>query len=148
MTRARVRSRVEHVFAAEKRRMGLVVRTIRLARANAKTTPQSRLQHAPARGVGRQNRSSLNTDHGQRLPPARTHGHNRHDRRTIRARGALNNRKGCFFGVPNCPFMGCERAPHPTLLRCTPAMPAGAAKSLWDLGDMVRVLKDWESRNA
>jgi IS5 family transposase len=37
-TRARVRSRVEHVFAAEKRRMGLVVRSIGLARATAKIT--------------------------------------------------------------------------------------------------------------
>jgi IS5 family transposase len=37
-TRARVRSRVEHIFAAEKRRMGLVVRTIGLARATAKIT--------------------------------------------------------------------------------------------------------------
>jgi transposase, IS5 family len=37
-TRARVRSRVEHVFATEKRRMGLVVRTIGLARATAKIT--------------------------------------------------------------------------------------------------------------
>lgn len=38
VTRARVRSRVEHVFAAEKRRMGLVVRTIGLLRATAKIT--------------------------------------------------------------------------------------------------------------
>jgi transposase, IS5 family len=37
-TRARVRSRVEHVFAAEKHRMGLVVRTIGLLRATAKIT--------------------------------------------------------------------------------------------------------------
>jgi IS5 family transposase len=37
-TRARVRSRVEHVFATEKRRMGLVIRTIGLARATAKIT--------------------------------------------------------------------------------------------------------------
>jgi IS5 family transposase len=37
-TRARVRSRVEHVFAATKVRMGLVVRTIGLARATAKIT--------------------------------------------------------------------------------------------------------------
>ncbi len=37
-TRARVRSRVEHVFAAEKRRMRLVVRTIGLLRATAKIT--------------------------------------------------------------------------------------------------------------
>ncbi len=37
-TRARVRSRIEHVFAAEKRRMGLVVRTIGLLRATAKIT--------------------------------------------------------------------------------------------------------------
>ncbi|MBV9734564.1 MAG: IS5 family transposase [Acidisphaera sp.] len=35
-TRARVRSRVEHVFAAEKRHMALVVRTIGLQRATAK----------------------------------------------------------------------------------------------------------------
>lgn len=37
-TRARVRSHVEHVFAAEKRRMGLVVRTIGQVRATAKIT--------------------------------------------------------------------------------------------------------------
>ena len=37
-TRARVRSRVEPVFATEKRRMGLVVRTIGLVRAIAKIT--------------------------------------------------------------------------------------------------------------
>jgi transposase, IS5 family len=37
-TRARVRSRIEHVFAAEKRRMGLVVRTVGLLRATAKIT--------------------------------------------------------------------------------------------------------------
>lgn len=37
-TRARVRSLVEHVFAAEKRRMGLVVRCIGLARATARIT--------------------------------------------------------------------------------------------------------------
>lgn len=37
-TRARVRGRVEHVFAAEKCGMGLVVRTIGLARATAKIT--------------------------------------------------------------------------------------------------------------
>jgi IS5 family transposase len=35
-TRARVRSRVEHVFAAEKCRFGLIVRTIGLVRATAK----------------------------------------------------------------------------------------------------------------
>jgi len=37
-TRSRVRSRVEHVFAAEKRRLHLVIRTIGLARATAKLT--------------------------------------------------------------------------------------------------------------
>lgn len=37
-TRARVRGLVEHVFAAEKRRMGLVVRCIGLARATARIT--------------------------------------------------------------------------------------------------------------
>jgi IS5 family transposase len=37
-TRARVRSRVEHVFATEKRRMRLVVRCIGLARATARIT--------------------------------------------------------------------------------------------------------------
>lgn len=35
-TRARVRSRVEHVFAAQKCRLGLVVRTVGMARARAK----------------------------------------------------------------------------------------------------------------
>ena len=35
-TRARVRSRVEHVFAAQKCRLGLVVRTIGMVRARAK----------------------------------------------------------------------------------------------------------------
>jgi transposase, IS5 family len=37
-TRAQVRARVEHVFAAEKRRMGLMVRTIGQLRATAKIT--------------------------------------------------------------------------------------------------------------
>ena len=37
-TRARVRALVEHAFAAQKRRMGLVVRTVGLARAAAKIT--------------------------------------------------------------------------------------------------------------
>jgi hypothetical protein len=37
-TRARVRSRVEHVFAAEKCSMGLIVRTVGLMRATAKIT--------------------------------------------------------------------------------------------------------------
>jgi hypothetical protein len=37
-TRAPVRARVEHVFAAEKRRMGLLLRTIGHIRATAKIT--------------------------------------------------------------------------------------------------------------
>jgi IS5 family transposase len=37
-TRARVRARVEHVFAAEKRRFKMVIRTVGLARATAKIT--------------------------------------------------------------------------------------------------------------
>src|SRR5512134_1523350 len=37
-TRAKVRAKVEHVFAAQKRRLGLIVRTIGLARATAKIT--------------------------------------------------------------------------------------------------------------
>ena len=37
-TRARVRSLVEHVFATEKRRMGVVVRCIGLVRATARIT--------------------------------------------------------------------------------------------------------------
>ena len=37
-TRARVRSRVEHVFAAEKHRMGLLLRSVGLLRATAKIT--------------------------------------------------------------------------------------------------------------
>ena len=35
-TRARVRSRVEHVFAAQKCRLGLVVRTVGMRRARVK----------------------------------------------------------------------------------------------------------------
>jgi hypothetical protein len=38
VTRARVRARIEHVFAMEKRGMGLVVRTVGLGRAVAKIT--------------------------------------------------------------------------------------------------------------
>ena len=38
-TRARLRSLVEHVFATEQRRMGLVVRSIGLVRATARVTP-------------------------------------------------------------------------------------------------------------
>ena len=37
-TRAKVRARVEHVFAAQKRRLHLVIRTIGLARATTKIT--------------------------------------------------------------------------------------------------------------
>jgi IS5 family transposase len=37
-TRAKVRARVEHVFAAQKRRLRLVIRTIGLARATTKIT--------------------------------------------------------------------------------------------------------------
>ena len=37
-TRSRVRALVEHVFATEKRRMGLVIRSIGLVRATAKIT--------------------------------------------------------------------------------------------------------------
>jgi transposase, IS5 family len=37
-TDARVRSHVEHVFATEKHRMGLLIRTIGLVRATAKIT--------------------------------------------------------------------------------------------------------------
>jgi hypothetical protein len=37
-TRAKVRARVEHVFAAQKRRLGLIVRTIGIARATTRIT--------------------------------------------------------------------------------------------------------------
>ena len=37
-TRSRVRALVEHVFATEKRRMGLAIRSIGLVRATAKIT--------------------------------------------------------------------------------------------------------------
>jgi len=30
-------------------------------------------------------------------------------------------------------------------LRCTPAMAAGVTAKLWELGDMVKVLEDWEA---
>jgi IS1 family transposase len=33
-------------------------------------------------------------------------------------------------------------------LRVTPAMAAGVTMKLWDLTDMVRVIEDWEARNA
>ena len=35
-TRARVRSRVEHVFAAQKCRLGLIIRTVGMVRAGVK----------------------------------------------------------------------------------------------------------------
>jgi hypothetical protein len=36
---------------------------------------------------------------------------------------------------------------HQTL-RCTPAMAAGVTTKLWELADMVKVLDDWEARQA
>jgi IS1 family transposase len=33
-------------------------------------------------------------------------------------------------------------------LRCTPAMAAGVSKRLWDIGDIVQVIEDWEARKA
>ena len=48
--KSKVRSAVEHVFAHQKGPMGLIVRTIGIARARVKIgTGQSRLQHAPLR---------------------------------------------------------------------------------------------------
>jgi Transposase DDE domain len=47
--RARVRSRIEHVFAAQKCRLGLLVRTVGMVHARVKNRPgQSRLQLHPA----------------------------------------------------------------------------------------------------
>lgn len=51
-TRARVRSLVEHVFAAQKRRMGLVVRCVGLVRATARIT-LANLTLPPVSGPGR-----------------------------------------------------------------------------------------------
>jgi hypothetical protein len=31
-------------------------------------------------------------------------------------------------------------------LRCTPAMAAGVSKRLWEIGDIVQVIEDWEVR--
>ena len=31
-------------------------------------------------------------------------------------------------------------------LRCTPAMAAGVSKRLWDVGDIVTVVENWEAR--
>lgn len=33
-------------------------------------------------------------------------------------------------------------------LRCTPAMAAGVSKRLWEIGDIVQVIEDWEARQA
>ena len=33
-------------------------------------------------------------------------------------------------------------------LRVTPAMASGVSKTLWSLTDMVRVIEEWEERNA
>ncbi|MEK0086215.1 transposase, partial [Benzoatithermus flavus] len=62
-TRARVRSLVEHVFAAERRRMGLVSRCIGLARHGADHAGEPGLQHAPT-GVDRAARCARLTDPG------------------------------------------------------------------------------------
>jgi hypothetical protein len=35
-----------------------------------------------------------------------------------------------------------------TSLRCTPAMAAGVSKRLWEIGDIVTVIEDWEARKA
>jgi hypothetical protein len=35
---------------------------------------------------------------------------------------------------------------HQTL-RVTPAMAAGVTEELWEIGDVVKVLEDWEGRN-
>jgi transposase, IS5 family len=45
--RSAVRAQIEHVFAEQKARMGLLVRTIGLARATTKIARQRRPQHAP-----------------------------------------------------------------------------------------------------
>ena len=34
---------------------------------------------------------------------------------------------------------------HQTL-RCTPAMAAGVVDTLWDMGDMLHVVEEWEAR--
>jgi hypothetical protein len=31
-------------------------------------------------------------------------------------------------------------------LRCTPAIKAGVTTKLWEMGDMVKVLEEWETR--
>ncbi len=57
-TRARVRSRVQHVFAAERRRMQLLVRTISRAPARAKITLAS-LTYNLSRSVSPPGRAAL-----------------------------------------------------------------------------------------
>jgi IS5 family transposase len=77
-TRARVRSLVEHVFAAQKRRMGLVVRSIGLVRATARITlanlaynlwtpPAARCSGA-AVGIGCVNLSGLSMERSRSWP--------------------------------------------------------------------------------
>jgi hypothetical protein len=59
-TRARVRSRVEHVFPAQKCRLGLVVRTVGLVRARVGDRPgQSCLQPHPAGLAQQSNRAGM-----------------------------------------------------------------------------------------
>ena len=43
--KSKIRSRVEHVFAAQKDRMGLFIRTVGTARAKTKITGEPRLQY-------------------------------------------------------------------------------------------------------
>ena len=33
-------------------------------------------------------------------------------------------------------------------LRCTPAMAAGVSKRVWEIGDIVTVIEEWEARQA
>jgi transposase, IS5 family len=54
--KSKVRSRVEHVFAEQKDRMGLFIRTIGIARANV-TVPSTDLQYFLAVGIFFHNRS-------------------------------------------------------------------------------------------
>ena len=33
-------------------------------------------------------------------------------------------------------------------LRCSPAMAAGVSERLWDIGDIVTVIEEWEARHS
>ena len=106
-TRARVRSRVEHVFAATKVRMGLLVRTIGLARATVKIT-LANLAYNLTRFAWFERRTALARE-GTRTFHAARHPQRRWCARDIHAqthRSTSIFQQNRLFEVSNC--AGCS----------------------------------------